>query len=65
MRSRGKFIKDGIGRPYQPRPLKEGRNPLDKNGRRSTCAICGSRNYWVAQCSDNEDRVQTSSKDEK
>ena len=65
MRSRGNFRKDGIGRPYQPRPSKEGRNPLDKNGRRTTCATCGSRNQWVAQCPNNEDLVQTSSKDKR
>ena len=41
---------------YNNYPSNRGRdrgsNPPDRNGRTTTCGICGSRNHWAQQCPD-------------
>ena len=37
-----------------PKPQYKGKNPVDKRGNVSTCAICGSRNHWARLCPDKE-----------
>ena len=51
--SRGTTFKRGYSR-VQTRG--RGRNPLDKHGNVSTCAVCGSRNHWARFCPDRDDR---------
>ena len=33
---------------------KKGRNPVDKEGRVTTCTECGSRNHWFRNCPDRD-----------
>ena len=53
-----RYRRSGSHRPYslpQGRKSQQGRNPLDSNGRISTCSVCGSRNHWVRNCPDRQD----------
>ena len=35
-------------------PIKRGKNPLDRYGNPTKCAICHSINHWTQNCSDRE-----------
>ena len=55
------------GQPQSPREAQgqKGTNPLDRFGRRSRCAVCGSTFHWAKDCEHrDEERVKMTS-DEK
>ena len=40
---------------------KKGRNPVDKEGRVTTCTECGSRNHWFRNCPDRDSEKSVAS----
>ena len=40
-------------KPYPNRKdISQGKNPIDRRGKISLCAVCGSRNHWARICPD-------------
>ena len=56
-------VRRGNKQQQSSKAAQKGTNPLDRFGRRSRCAICGSTYHWVKDCEHNTERTEDS-KDE-